>query len=281
MTRPFVHLHLHSHFSLLDSAIRLDELVKQVAAYEMPAVALTDHGNLFGAYEFYSAARKAGVRPVLGCEVYVAPGSRTERSGNPHGARKPYHHLVLLAESQRGWHNLMQLVTAGYLEGFYHRPRIDKELLATHAEGLIGLSACNSGEVASRLLAGDEAGARQIATQYKEIFGKDAFFLEMQDHGMADQQVVREGVRRLGTATGIPIVATNDCHFHRRDDVEAHKVLLGIGYNKTLTDMATEYVYNDEFYVKSQAEMARLFAEDTGVLERTVEIAGRCHVSFA
>jgi DNA polymerase III alpha subunit len=280
MPEPFVHLHLHSHYSLLDSAIKPDELMRQVARLEMPAVALTDHGNLFGAYEFYSAARKAGVRPVLGCEVYVAPGSRTERSGSPHGSRKPYHHLVLLAENQRGWDNLMQLVTTAYLDGFYHRPRIDKELLAAHAEGVIGLSACLSGEVASRLLAGDEKGAARVAEEYREILGRDGFFLEVQEHGLADERTARDGVVRLGLAAGIPLVATNDCHFHLREDVEAHRVLIGIGQNKTVAELARDYAYNDEFYVKSGEEMARLFGDIPDALARTLEIAQRCHVTF-
>ena len=280
MAERFVHLHLHSHFSLLDSAIKLDELMRQVSESGMPAVALTDHGNLFGAYDFYSAARKAGIRPVLGCEAYVAPGSRTERSGSPYGQRKPYHHLVLLAENQHGWNNLMQLVTSAYLEGFYHRPRIDKELLAEHADGLIALSACLSGEVATKVLSGDEKGACRVAEEYREILGPDDFFLEVQDHGIPDQAVARQGVERISEATGIPVVATNDCHFHRREDVEAHRVLIGIGQNKTLAEMAKDYAYNDEFYVKSPTEMGRLFGQRPEILARTAEIAERCHVTF-
>jgi DNA polymerase-3 subunit alpha len=279
MPEPFVHLHLHSHYSLLDSLIRTDELVRQVGDLGMPGVALTDHGNVFGAYEFYKASRKAGVRGILGCEVYVAPGSRTEKSAGGRG-RKPYNHLVLLAENDRGWYNLTQLVTSGYLDGFYHRPRIDKELLAAHAEGLIGLSACASGEVAARLLAGDAAGAERAALEYREILGTDSFFLEVQDHGIPDEQVVREGVFAVGAATGIPVVATNDCHFHRRDDVEAHRVLIGIGQNKKLAELARDYAYNDEFYVKSPEEMQRLFGDRPEVLARTAEIAARCHVSI-
>jgi DNA polymerase-3 subunit alpha len=280
MAEPFVHLHLHSHYSLLDSAIKIDELVRQVAEMGMPAVALTDHGNLFGAYEFYSATRKAGVRGVLGCEVYIAPESRRDRSGSPHGARKPYHHLVLLAENQVGWENLTQLVTQAYLDGFYHRPRIDKELLAAHADGLIALSACLTGEVPARLLAGDEAGARHAAEELREILGPDDFFLEIQDHGLADEQVAREGVLAISSQTGIPVVATNDAHFHRREDVEAHRVLIGIGQNKTVADLARDYAYNDEFFVKSGADMARLFGGVPGALARTEEIAARCRVSF-
>ena len=280
MPEPFVHLHLHSHYSLLDSAVKLDELMRQVNEHGVPAVALTDHGSLFGAYEFYSAARKAGIKPVLGCEAYVAPGSRKERTGNPFGSRRPYHHLVLLAENQRGWNNLMRLVTTAYLDGFYHRPRIDKELLAAHADGLIGLSSCLSGEVAARLLSGDEKGALQAAEEYREILGADDFFLEVQEHGLRDEPVVRQGIQRISEKTGLPVVATNDCHFHRREDVEAHRVLIGIGQNKTLAEMAHDYAYNDEFYVKSPAEMARLFGDQPGVLARTKEIADRCHVTF-
>ena len=279
MPEPFVHLHLHSHYSLLDSLIRADELVHQVASLEMPAVALTDHGNLFGAHEFYSAARKAGVRGILGCETYVAPGSRTEKSPGP-GGRKPYNHLVLLAENETGWYNLTRLVTSAYLEGFYHRPRIDKEVLAAHSEGLIGLSACASGEVAARLLAGDAQGAERAACEYREILGAGNFFLEVQDHGLREEQVVRDGVLALSARTGIAAVATNDCHFHRREDVEAHRVLIGIGQNKKLSEMARDYAYNDEFYVKSAAEMARLFGDRPDLLARTAEIAERCHVKF-
>jgi DNA polymerase III subunit alpha len=280
MPVPFVHLHLHSNFSLLDSAIKIDRLIEQVAGLDMPAVALTDHGNLFGSYEFYSAARKAGLRPILGCEVYVAPASRLDRNPNPQAARKPYNHLVLLAENQKGWANLMELVTVGYLEGFYHRPRIDKEVLASHAEGLIGLSACLTGEVPARLLNGDVEGAARAAEEYREILGSDGFFLEIQDHGLADEQAAREGLVRVSERTGIPLVTTNDCHFHLREDVEAHRVLIGIGQNKTLADLAASYAYNDEFYVKSAAEMARQFPDHADALARTAEIAQRCHVSF-
>lgn len=279
MAEPFAHLHLHSHYSLLDSAIRPDELMRQVSSLGMSEVALTDHGNLFGAYEFYSAARAAGVRAVLGCEVYVAPGLRTEKTPAPHGG-KPYTHLVLLAENQKGWRNLMELVTTAYLEGFYHRPRIDRELLSHHAEGLIGLSSCLSGEVARRNLAGDLKGAQRAAEEMREILGRDSFFLEVQDHGLAEERSNREAMRQLAERTGIPVVATNDCHFHRREDVEAHRVLIGIGQNKTLAELAADYAYNDEFYVKSPAEMARLFDDWPGALARTVEIARRCHVSF-
>ncbi len=280
MPEPFVHLHLHSHYSLLDSAVKPDELARQVAEAGMPAVALTDHGNLYGAYEFYAAIRKAGVKPILGCEFYVAPGHRRERTGNPYGANKPYHHLVLLAENQEGWRNLMLLSTRSFLEGFYHKPRIDRELLAEHRHGLIALSACLSGEIPARLLAGDEEGARRAAQEYREILGADNFFLEIQDHGLPEEARAREGLYAISATTGIPLVATNDCHFHRRQDVEAHRVLIGIGQNKTLDQLREDYAYNDEYYVKTAAEMSTLFADRPDALARTAEIAGRCQVSW-
>jgi DNA polymerase-3 subunit alpha len=278
-TPPFVHLHLHSHYSLLDAAIRIPELAEQVARMGMPAVAITDHGNIFGAFQFHRAAIKAGVRPVIGCEVYVAPGDHRERAPVA-GRRKPYDHLILLAENDVGYGNLVRLVSAGYLEGFYHKPRISKELLADHSNGLIGLSACLSGEIPRLLLVRDSEGARMAAETYREILGKDNFFLEIQDHGLADEEFVREGISELSQATGIELVATNDCHFHKREDTFAHKVLIGIGLNRDLEDLQRSYAYNAEFYVKSPEEMHELFADYPGACERTAEIASRCHVRF-
>jgi DNA polymerase-3 subunit alpha len=275
----FVHLHTHTHFSLLDSTISIPELVRQVASFEMPAVAVTDHGNVFGAFQFHKAALDAGLRPVIGCEVYVAPGDHRDKSPVP-GRRKPYDHLVLLAENDRGYQNLVRLVSKGYLDGFYHKPRISKELLADHADGLIGLSACLSGEVSRRLLERDSAGAREAAETYREIFGDDGFFLEIQNHGTADEEFVRQGMAELERLTGIPIVASNDCHFHTREDLFAHRVLLGIGLNRTLDELHRNSAYNAEFYVKTSDEMFALFSDFPGACERTVEIASRCHVLF-
>jgi DNA polymerase-3 subunit alpha len=277
--RPFVHLHLHSHFSLLDATISIPELVRQVSDHDMPAVALTDHGNVFGAFQFHKAALAAGLRPIVGCEVYVAPGDHRDRSPVP-GRRKPYDHLVLLAESERGYRNLVWLVSEGYLNGFYHKPRISKELLAERSEGLIGLSACLSGEVARRLLERDPEGARTVAETYREILGPDGFFLEIQNHGLPDEDFVRPGIAEVSAATGIPLVATNDCHFHNRDDLFAHRVLLGIGLNRTLDVLHRNAAYNAEFYVKNSDEMFALFDEYPGACERTVEIASRCHLLF-
>jgi len=278
-TSNFVHLHLHSHYSLLDSTISIPELVNQVSGYEMPAVAITDHGNIFGAFQFHKAALKGGLRPVIGCEVYVAPGDHQERSPIP-GRRRPYDHLVLLAENDRGYRNLMWLVSEGYLEGFYHKPRISKEVLAEHSEGLIGLSACLSGEVSRLLLDRNSEGARVAAETYREILGEGNFFLEIQNHGTVDEEFVRHGMSDLSRLTGIEMVATNDCHFHKREDLFAHRVMLGIGLNRTLEELHQNSAYNAEFYVKSGQEMEALFTDYPGVCERTVEIASRCHVLF-
>ncbi len=277
---PFVHLHLHTHFSLLDSTIRIPELVQQVAAAGMPAVAITDHGNLFGAFQFHRAALEAGLRPVIGCEVYVAPGDHRVKETRPGGPRRHYDHLVLLAENDTGYRNLVWLVSEAYLEGFYYRPRISKELLAAHSEGLIGLSACLSGEVSRLLLGRDPQGAARVAEEYREILGPANFFLEIQDHGMADEEFVREGMVEISRKTGIPLVATNDCHFHRREDLLAHKMLIGIGQGLTLDELARRYAYNDQFSVKTPAEMTELFRDYPGACERTVGIAERCHVLF-
>lgn len=281
MPEPFVHLHLHSHYSLLDATIRLEELVKQVGQLGMEAVALTDHGNLFGAFEFVTTARKHGIHPVVGCELYVAPKSRFDRQGNPFGRHKPYHHLTVLVENETGWYNLMQLSTLSYLEGFYHRPRVDKELLAQYSQGLIALSGCLAGEVPQALLAGDRERAERVVAEFREIFGAQNYFLEVQDHGLPEEAVVREAIQELSRRTGVPLVVTNDCHFHRREDVDAHRVLIGIGQNKTLQQLASDYAYNDEFYVKSPQEMAELFRDIPDAIARTAEIAKRCRFSFA
>jgi len=278
-TSNFVHLHLHSHYSLLDSTISIPELVKQAARYEMPAVAITDHGNIFGAFQFHNAALEAGLRPVIGCEVYVAPDDHREKSPVP-GRRRPYDHLVLLAENNVGYQNLVWLVSEGYLEGFYHKPRISKEVLADHAEGLIGLSACLSGEVSRLLLDRNPGGARTAAETYREILGPENFYLELQNHGTADEEFVRQGMVEVSRLTGIDMVATNDSHFHRREDFFAHRVMLGIGLNRNLEELHQNSAYNAEFYVKSADEMEALFEDYPGVCERTVEIASRCHVLF-
>src|SRR6202049_3265129 len=205
----FVHLHLHSQYSLLDGANRLDDVIAAAASAGMPAMALTDHGNLFGAIEFYERALRAGVKPILGVEAYMAQGSRLER--NPQ--RGSSNHLVLLATNEAGYRNLIKLTSSAYLEGFYYKPRIDKELLRRHSEGLIGLSACLKGELSERITGRQEDAARAVAREYVEIFGPGNFFLEMQDHGIKEQREVNEALRRMARRDGIPMVVTNDCHY--------------------------------------------------------------------
>ncbi|HJS75462.1 MAG TPA: PHP domain-containing protein, partial [Vicinamibacteria bacterium] len=208
MTGPFVHLHNHSDFSLLDGASRVDDIVELAARHKMPAVALTDHGNMFGAVSFYKAAKREGVKPILGCEIYVAPKSRFDKSVNG-SVSDTNNHLVLLAETNEGYKNLVKLVTAGYLEGFYYKPRIDKELLAQHAEGLIGLSSCLKGEVASEIRSEQAKKAVAAAARYQDILGKGNFFLEMQWHGIEEQRTVNGALPAMARDLGLPLVCTN------------------------------------------------------------------------
>src|SRR5438552_7135935 len=272
MSSTFVHLHLHSGFSLLDGACDHDTLAKTAAKYKMPAVAVTDHGNLFGAIGFYEAASKAGVKPIIGCEMYVAKTSRFDRdpaSGRPH-------HLIVLCENEKGYQNLVKLVSKGYLEGFYYKPRIDKELLSQHSEGLIGLSACLNGEVASNVLAGRVDQAERAAGEYLDIFGRDRFFLEIHNHGLEKQRKIIPDMLQISARTGIRPVATNDCHDMQQDDCRAHDILLCIQTGKTVNDPNRMKFYTDQFYFKTREEMNRVFGELPFVLDQSVEIAERC-----
>jgi DNA polymerase-3 subunit alpha len=275
-SRPFVHLHNHSDFSLLDGASRVDDIVGLASRYGMPAVALTDHGNMFGAVNFYKAAKKSGVKPILGCEIYVAPKSRFDKSPNG-SVSDTNNHLVLLAETNEGYKNLVQLVTAGYLEGFYYKPRIDKELLARHSKGLIGLSACLKGEVPQAALRGDEAGAMRAAGVYRDILGEGNFFLEIQDHalGLEDEKTVNTNLMALARKEGIPTVATNDCHYISREDAAAHDILLCIGTGKKSSDQGRMRYPGDQFYFKSSEEMAALFTSYPETYDNTYRIADR------
>jgi len=281
MTRPFVHLHNHSDFSLLDGASRVDDIVDLAARYKMPAVALTDHGNMFGAVSFFKAAKRRGVKPILGCEIYVAPKSRFDKSANG-SVSDTNNHLVLLAETNEGYKNLVKLVTAGYLEGFYYKPRIDKELLAQHSKGLIGLSACLKGEVPQAALRGDEASALRAAGVYRDILGKDNFFLEIQDHGLGlqDEKTVNESLFALARKEAMACVATNDCHYISRDDAEAHDILLCIGTGKKSQDQNRMRYPSDQFYFKSSEEMAALFQGYQEAYDNTLRIAERVSVDL-
>ncbi len=274
--RNFVHLHLHSGFSLLDGACDHKRLATMAADYGMPSVAVTDHGNLFGAVGFYNTAKKHGVKPIIGCEMYVAKTSRHDR--DPRTARP--HHLIVLCENETGYRNLIKLVSSGYLEGFYYKPRIDKEVLAAHSEGLIGLSGCLNGEVSANLLTRQYDAAENAASELRDIFGPDRFFLEVQDQGLARQREIIPDMLRMADRTGIPAVATNDCHYMCQDDSRAHDVLLCIQTGKSVHDLNRMKFYTDQFYFKSYDEMRRVFGDYPDLLSRTVRIAERCNLEL-
>src|SRR5262245_26173099 len=276
MASPFVHLHNHSQFSLLDGAQKIDDMVDKAASMGMKSVAITDHGNLFGAIKFYTKALKKGIRRVIGVEAYVALGDRRERVSVPR-QKKPYHHLVLLAESFKGYQNLIRLVSQGYREGFYYKPRIDKEILAERHEGLIALSACLGGEIATLLRQDRVQDAEKAALGYASIFGDGNYFLEIQDQGLPEELALNPKLVSLSRKTGIPLVATNDCHFLERGDHRAHEILLCIQTAKTVQD-ADRMRYSEEHYFKSGEEMERLFGDLPEAIENTARIADRCHL---
>ncbi|MDR1990966.1 MAG: PHP domain-containing protein, partial [Acidobacteriaceae bacterium] len=271
----FVHLHLHTEFSLLDGACRIDELLDQAVKLKMPAIAVTEHGNLFSSVIFHDHARARGLNPILGCEVYVAPGDRRTKSGNP---GETQNHLVLLAENAEGYHNLIKLVSAGYTEGFYYKPRIDKELLARHSAGLIGLSSCLKGEVAEGLAQQQERKAIEAAAAYRDILGPKNFFLEMQWHGIEDQRTVNSGIPKIAADLGLSLVCTNDVHYLRESDHHPHDVLLCIGTGKAFSDPKRLRYDARQFFLKTAEEMAETFKDFPEALRNTVRIAERCNV---
>ena len=273
--RPFVHLHCHTDYSLLDGACEIKQLMAIAEQQKMPAIAMTDHGNLFGAVEFYSEANARGIHPVIGCEVYVSQQGLKTRSDSDR-----YNHLVLLCENQEGYRNLTRLASIGYLEGFYYKPRVDKDLLAKHSKGLIALSACLRGDINESILNERYGEAKRLANEYAELFGANNFFLEMQDHDLEQDRVAMPQVRRLASETGIPLVATNDAHYLARDHVRAHEILLCIQTGKTMSDANRMRFSTPEFYVKSRAEMMQRFGEVEHALDITWDIAQRCHVKL-
>ncbi|MFA5561297.1 MAG: DNA polymerase III subunit alpha [Eubacteriales bacterium] len=275
--QAFVHLHLHSEYSLLDGACRLRDIAAAVKAAGQSAVALTDHGSLYGAVAFWRACTEAGVKPIIGCEVYVAPRSRHLKEGRADAAG---YHLVLLVENETGYKNLCKLVSLGYIEGFYSKPRIDLELLTEYHEGLIALSACMAGYIPSMILAGDMQEAVRYAKQLSELFGRDRFYLELQHHKMADDDRVCGGIRMIAAQTGIPLVATNDVHYLKKEDARTQAILMCIQTNNVITDGRPIGFETDEYYLKSTAEMAALFGADKDALANTVKIADRCQFSF-
>src|SRR6266403_892485 len=268
----FVHLHLHTEYSLLDGSIRMKELMKKATEFKMPAVAITDHGNLFGALEFYQEAQRAGVKPIIGCEAYIAPGSHKDR---PASRRDAAYHFTLLARDETGYRNLVKLITAAHLDGFHYAPRIDKELLSAHAAGLIGLSGCLSGEINSAIQANNLEKARQSAAEYRDILGPENFFMEMHDHGMEEQRLCNRVLPKIARDIGVGLVAANDVHFLRRSDHEAHDVMMCIGTGKMVQD-ENRMRYVPELYFKSPAEMHEIFRDFPEAISNTLEIGERC-----
>ena len=274
----FVHLHTHTEFSLLDGSNKITAYVKKCVDMGMTAAAITDHGVMYGVIDFYKECKKAGINPVLGCEVYVAPGSRFDREMVKGEDR--YYHLILLAENNLGYQNLIKICSAGFVDGYYYKPRVDFEILQKYHEGIICLSACLAGEIARLLNRDAYDEAKEVAIRYRDTFGENNYFLEMQDHGIADQQKVNNSLMRLSKDTGIPLVVTNDCHYTNREDAESHDVLLCIQTGKKLADEDRMRFETDEFYVKSEEEMLELFPYAKEAVYRTQEIADRCHVEI-
>ena len=274
----FTHLHVHTEYSLLDGSNKIKEYVARVKELGMDSAAITDHGVMYGVIDFYRAAREAGINPILGCEVYVAPGSRFDREVGSGDDR--YYHLVLLAENNQGYSNLMKIVSKAFVEGFYYKPRVDLELLEKYHEGIIALSACLAGEVARYLARGMYEDAKIAALRYQDIFGKGNFFLELQDHGIPEQQTVNQQLLRMHRETGIDLVATNDVHYTMAEDAEPHDVLLCLQTQKKLSDENRMRYEGGQYYVKSPEEMARLFPYALEALENTHKIAQRCHVEI-
>src|SRR2546430_1129982 len=274
---PFVHLHTHSEYSLLDGANRIPDLLDWIRSLGMDSLALTDHGNLHGAWQFYTEARARQLRPIMGFEAYLAFGCRLKRE-KPTDAPAAYSHLVLLAKNRAGYQNLVRLSSIGFLEGFYRRPRIDREVLERHKEGLIGLAACLSGEIALYLRQGNYEAAKASARYFAQLFGRDGFWLEVQDHGLPEERVVAAGMFRLAAELGLPVAATNDAHYLRQDDAEAHDVLLAIGTGKDLDDPNRFRFFGQERYVKSEAERQRLVPDHPEVVAETARVAELCEV---
>lgn len=270
----FVHLHNHSDYSLLDGASSIPGMVQRAVELGMPALALTDHGSMFGAIEFYLEARKKGIKPILGMEAYVTRGSRHDR------IKETAHHLVLLARDEVGFRNLMRLSSLAFLEGFYYRPRVDHEILSRYGEGLLALSACPKGEIASDLLDDNETRAAETALMYRDLFGAENYFLEIQNHGLEIEDRIRERVTRLSSRTGIPLIATNDCHYLKHEHAEAHDVLLCIQTGKTIDDPKRMRYTTDQVYFKSAEEMRERFADQPEALKNTLEVAERCNVQI-
>ena len=275
----FVHLHLHTEYSLLDGACRIKDIPLRALECGHTAVAITDHGVMYGVLAFYNECKKNGIKPIIGCEVYVASGSRFERNTSRDNSK--YNHLVLLCENEKGYKNLMYLVSKGFTEGFYSKPRIDMELLAEHSEGLIALSACLAGRIPALLLKGEYGEAVSATRELSEVFGKDNFYIELQDHGLAEQRQIIPELVRLARECGLGLVATNDCHYLRRENAHTQAVLMCIQTNTSILDGRPIGFETDEFYYKTTGEMQMLFGRYDGAIENTVKIAERCNLEFS
>ncbi|MBQ7241942.1 MAG: DNA polymerase III subunit alpha, partial [Firmicutes bacterium] len=276
MSVEFTHLHVHTEYSLLDGSAKIRELVDRAKELGLSSLAITDHGAMFGVVEFYKAAKEAGIKPIIGCEVYVANGSRFEKNSKT----AAYYHLILLAENQEGYQNLIKLVSLGYTEGFYYKPRVDMELLKKYHKGLIASSACLAGAVARAVLNESYEKAKEVALEYKEIFGDGNFFLELQDHGYPEQKRVNRALIKMSEETGIPLICTNDSHYIYAEDAPSHDVLLCIQTAKTVDDEDRMRYEGGQFYLKSPQEMQYLFPDHPEALENTMKIAERCNVEF-
>lgn len=273
----FTHLHVHTEYSLLDGAARIKDLIAGAKELGMDAVAITDHGAMFGVIDFYKEAKKQGIKPIIGCEVYTAARTMQDKDAEKD---KRQGHLVLLAKNDAGYRNLMKIVSAGYTEGFYYKPRIDHDMLRRYSDGIIALSACLAGDVQWRLLNNDYEGAKKEALTLLDIFGENHFYLELQDQGLEEQIRILPDMKRLHEETGIPFVATNDVHYVKREDAVAHDVLLCIQTAKTVDDENRLRFPNDQFYLKSEMEMEHLFADLPEAIKNTKKIADRCSVDF-
>ena len=274
--RQFTHLHVHTEYSLLDGACRIDRLFDHLKAMGQTACAITDHGVMYGCVAFFDAARAAGIKPIIGCEVYVATRTRFDKVNRIDGNN----HLILLCKNEIGYKNLIKMVSAGFTEGFYSKPRIDKDLLEQHHEGLICLSACLAGEIPQAILAGDYERAKQAALYYRDLFGEGNYYIELQDHGLEEDQVVLPQLIRLARETGIPMVATNDAHYITKEDAKMQSILLCIQTGKTIADADRMEFQTDEFYLKSTDEMYDLFAMVPEACENTNKIAEQCNFEF-
>lgn len=273
----FTHLHLHTEYSLLDGACRIEPLVLRAKELGMTSLAITDHGNMYGAVDFYKTCKKHGIKPVIGCEVYVAPRTRFDREKV---LDKDYNHLILLCENEKGYKNLIKLVSLSYTEGYYYKPRVDHDILEKYHEGLICLSACLAGEIPQAILERDYEKAKNTALWYRDVFGKDNYFLELQDHGIKEQKIVAEGIKRLNSETGIPLVVTNDVHYIEKEDSKIQQVLICIATNHVIGEDTGLEFHSQEFYLKSEEEMKQLFPELPEAVENTAKIAKRCNFDF-